>query len=134
MEIPDDVRAVIELFETQLAKVGFPDVDAAVLRRQADEFRAEVAKVDRARAALEAAVAASDAKLTALCETAQRAIAYALIYSQSHPDRQELADALAIVTTPPTSTLTAPGPKKRGRPRKHNVELFSVPDPASATS
>jgi hypothetical protein len=47
-------RAVIDLFATQLAKVAFPDVDAALLRRQADEVRAEAIAVARAREALAA--------------------------------------------------------------------------------
>ncbi|MCX5742374.1 MAG: hypothetical protein NT062_07745, partial [Proteobacteria bacterium] len=56
--VPPEIRAVIELFTSQLAKVPFPDVDAASLRREADELRAEAATVARAREALAAALAA----------------------------------------------------------------------------
>ena len=47
--VPADVRAVIELFGSQLAKIAFPDVDAASLRREVDELRAEAKQVARAR-------------------------------------------------------------------------------------
>jgi hypothetical protein len=87
----------------------------------------------RARAALDEVLAASETKLAALRETARRATAYAAIYSEAHPERRDLAEALAALTAPapgvqPTSA------KRRGRPRKHNVELFAVPDPTAATS
>ncbi|MDQ3368043.1 MAG: hypothetical protein M3680_21670, partial [Myxococcota bacterium] len=57
--VPADVRCVIELFTSQLAKVPFPDVDAASLRRQADELRADAKAVVRAREVLAAALAAA---------------------------------------------------------------------------
>jgi hypothetical protein len=132
MDIPDDVRVVIELFEKQLAKVSFPEVDASVLRRQAEELQAEATKVDKARAALEAALAANDSKLATLRDTAKRAIAYARIYSESHPDRAGLATALAELTAP-SSNAAVLSAKRRGRPRKQEVQLFAMPDEVPET-
>lgn len=128
MEIPDDIRAVIDLFEKQLGKVAFPDIDAAALRRQADELSADAAKVAQARAALEAALLASEARLSALRETARRATAYARVYSEAHPEKAALAEAISAIDTPkvPQSPV-----KKRGRPRKENIELFSVTESAA---
>lgn len=130
MQVPDEVRAVIELFEQQLAKVSFPDVDAAVLRRAADGLAAEAAKVAQARAALDAAIATSNAKLEALTELARRATAYATIYSEARPERAELAEAIRALTAPAVKPETAV-PKRRGRPRKQAPELFArADDPA----
>ena len=113
--IPADVRAVLELFSTQLAKVPFPDVDAASLRREVESIRTEAKAVADARAALDAAVERSNARLVALREITGRAIAYARIYSEAHPDRQPLAAALAAIVQPP---VTPPPAKRRGRPRR----------------
>jgi hypothetical protein len=134
MQVPDEVRAVIELFEKQLAKVSFPDVDAAALRREAEILAAEAAKVAQARAALDAAIAASNTKLEALTEMARRATAYATIYSAAHPERTQLADAIRALTAPAVSAA-ASAPKRRGRPRKQAPELFArADDPAPAAA
>src|SRR5207249_1427154 len=47
--VPPEVAGVIELYATQLAKVAFPEIDAASLRRQADELRVEARSVAKAR-------------------------------------------------------------------------------------
>jgi hypothetical protein len=129
--VPAEVLAVIELFATQLAKVSFPDIDAQTLRRQADDLRAEAKLVAKAREALDAMTATLAGKLSALNDTSARAIAYARIYSDAHPDRPALAAALASLSTllaRPTAALAlAPTPKRRGRPPKRAAELFDAP-------
>lgn len=126
--MPAEVRAVIELFASHLAKVAFPDVDAATLRRHADELRAETKNVARARDALAAAIGACDARLAALTDAAARAIAYARIYSEAQPDRAPIAAALASLSGPaPASEPSKPG-KRRGRPPRQSPELFDGPE------
>lgn len=123
--IPDDVRAVIDLFATHLAKVSFPEVDAASLRKQADEVRAEARAVAQAREALAAAEAKADARLTALAAMTARAIAYARIYGEAHP---EILDAITALEGPPPVAVI----KRRGRPPKQRdatVELFQPETP-----
>ena len=133
--VPTEVSGVIELFATQLAKVAFPEIDAATLRRQADELRAEAKAVARAREALDAALASFAARRGALCDTAARAIAYARIYSQAHPDRAALATAIAalsetkpvaVASASASASATATG-KRRGRPPRRSAELFDGP-------
>lgn len=129
--VPADVSGVIDLFTTQLAKVAFPEIDAGSLRRQADELRAEAKAVARAREALDAALASFAARRVALGETAARAIAYARIYSQAHPDRAALATAIAALSEPrpvAVASATATG-KRRGRPPRRGAELFDAPAP-----
>jgi hypothetical protein len=130
--VPAEVHAVIDLFANQLAKVAFPEIDAGSLRRQADELRTEAKAVGRAREALDAALATFAARMATLTETATRAIAYARIYSEAHPDRHALATAIAALSHPtpaPASSLTVHG-KRRGRPPRRSAELF---DPAGST-
>ena len=126
--VPGDVSGVIELFSTQLAKVAFPEVDAATLRRAADELRAEARTVARAREALDVALTGFAARRVALGEIAARAIAYARIYSQAHPDRTALATAIAALSeTKPVAVAAAAGAatgKRRGRPPRSSAELF----------
>lgn len=129
--VPVSVLAVIDLYADQLAKVAFPEIDASSLRKQAEELRGEAKAVARAREQLEAARASCAARMTALTETCARAVAYARIYSEAHPDRVALANALAALTTPiaapiagaATPALTVNG-KRRGRPPKRSAELF----------
>ncbi len=130
--VPSEVHAVIDLFASQLAKVAFPEIDAASLRRQAEELRTEAKAVARAREALEVAQQGFASRLSALTDTAGRAVAYARIYSEAHPDRTALATAIAALSeprTPPPPTLTANG-KRRGRPPRRSAELFDAAAPA----
>ena len=121
--VPAEVRAVIDLFATQLAKVAFPDLDAASLRREVEELRADAKQVARARDVLEAAQAACDKRRAGLAATAARAVAYARIYSEAHPERQPLAAALAGLENPPLPTVA---PKRRGRPPRRSADLFDA--------
>lgn len=125
--VPAEVHAVIELFTNQLTKVSFPEIDAASLRRLADEVRTEARAVARAREALDVALAALASRTASLTETAARAVAYARIYSAAHPDRAALSSALAALSAPApvvASAGTPPTGKRRGRPPKRSAELF----------
>ncbi|HEY0194583.1 MAG TPA: hypothetical protein VGC42_25900 [Kofleriaceae bacterium] len=126
--VPPSVRAVLDLYGSQLAKVAFPEIDAASLRRQADELRGEAKAVAKAREQLDTALAGFAARMAVLSDTAARAVAYARIYSDAHPERGELASALTALATPSDGepakpALTANG-KRRGRPPKRSAELF----------
>jgi hypothetical protein len=129
--VPAQVRAVIDLFATQLAKVAFPEVDAASLSREAEELRAEAVNVARARAALEAAEAARARREAALAAVAARAVAYARIYCDAHPERAPLATALAnldvaTAAAAAIATESRPAGKRRGRPPRRSAELFDA--------
>lgn len=119
-------RAVIELFANQLAKVTFPDVDAALLRRQADEVRAEAIAVARAREALDAAQQKLLDRTVMLGDTVTRGLAYARIYADAHPDRQMLATAIANLAAPAPPPPPASPAKRRGRPPRQSAELFAA--------
>ena len=126
--VPAEARAVLELFTTELAKVAFPDVDAATLKRQADELRAEAKAVARAQQALDEMAATLAGHAAALGQTAARALAYARIYADAHPDRTALAAALAALeaaAVKPPATGAIHLPKRRGRPRRQSAELFA---------
>lgn len=127
-------RAVIELFANQLAKVTFPDVDAALLRRQAEEVRAEAIAVARAREALDAAQQKLVDRTVTLGDTVTRGLAYARIYADAHPDRRALATAIADLAAPALTPPAVASPKRRGRPPRQSAELFATPsieEPAS---
>lgn len=129
--VPVDIRAVIDLFTTHLAKVLFPDVDATSLRKHADELRSAATNVALAREALAAAIAATEARLATLTDAASRALAYARIYGDAHPDRQPIVAALAalaVLARPTASAQTTTSGKRRGRPPKQreSAELFDA--------
>lgn len=125
--VPADLQALMDLFTKHLANVTFPDVDAASLRKHADELRAEAKNVARARAQLAAAESASDAKLATLISACARAIAYAKIYCDAQPDRRPIAEAIAALDRPAAPVVSV---KRRGRPPRVQPvsdELFAVP-------
>ena len=117
-------RAVIDLFANQLANVAFPDVDGALLKRQAEDVRAEAVAVERAREALEVAQHKLAERNAKLAETVARGLAYARIYADAHP---ALANAIASVAAP--SPPAAPPAKRRGRPPRQSAELFATTAP-----
>lgn len=130
--VPSEVHAVIALFANQLTNVAFPDVDAAVLLRQADELRTEAKVAVHARESLDAALAAFVTRLAQLTETARRAVAYAKIYSEAHPDRPGLATAVAALSEPALSgdaCTTVPG-KRRSRSPRRSADRFEPTMPA----
>ena len=131
--VPAEVHAVIALFANQLANVAFPDVDASVLLRQAEELRMEAKVAAHARESLDAALAAFVTRLAQLTETARRAVAYAKIYSEANPDQPGLATAIATLSEPARSAdacLTAPG-KRRSRSPRRSADRFEPAMPES---
>ncbi|MDX2093353.1 MAG: hypothetical protein SFX73_36250 [Kofleriaceae bacterium] len=126
--VPVEIRAVIDLFTTHLAKVAFPDVDAASLRKLADDLRAAAKQVAVARDALAAASAAMDARLATLTEAASRAVAYARIYGEAQADRHAIIAALDNLEPPAAPSQPSASGKRRGRPpkKRESAELFDV--------
>jgi hypothetical protein len=114
--VPADLRAILDLFTSELREIAFPGVDAAVLRQHADDVRTRARDVERARQALDAARAELDDRTRALAGLAGRALAYARIYAADQP---ALAARLASLDSAPAAAAPpAPDRPKRGRPRK----------------
>lgn len=127
--VPAEVRAVIDLFASQLANVSFPDVDAGALRRQAEELRVQAKEVARVRESLDAALASFVTRLAALTETSARAVAYARIYSVAHPDQHALATAIAALSQPQETAAgsSTPGTKRRSRAPRRRDDPYDAP-------
>lgn len=127
------LRALLELFATELAEVRFPDVDGEVLEDAAAGVREKAEAVARAQAALEAARQALHESQDVLLQKGQRALAYARVFSE---DNAELSAKLEGISLPRATrkgarvegvvaepVTAAPGseehaPKRRGRPPK----------------
>jgi hypothetical protein len=133
--VPADLRAILDLFTSELREIAFPGVDAAVLRHHADEVRARARDVDRARQVLDAARADLEERTRALAGIAERALAYARIYAADQP---ALAARLASLdSAPATAAPVLPEKPRRGRPRKVDrpqLPLDSADDDAEIVS
>lgn len=122
--LSEEAHGVLELFATQLAQISFPEVDAAVLEQRAEEVVAERRAVEAARAALESATAELQRKTEELTALSRRGLAYARIYASAHPEREELATALARLDLRERGPKAAPRREegtpapRRGRPPK----------------
>jgi ElaB/YqjD/DUF883 family membrane-anchored ribosome-binding protein len=95
--IPQSVRAVLDLFATELAELRFGDLDAALLARLAEEVGGAEAAVAEAEAALSAARTRLHDGHEALLLQAQRALAYAKVYAEENP---ELAQSVELISLP----------------------------------
>lgn len=124
------LRALLELFATDLADVKFPDVDTAVLGEAAAHVREKAEAVARAQAALDAARQALNESQESLLQKGQRALAYAKVFAE---DDAELGGKLEAIHLPRPVRRggQAPGepvgaaqgseenaPRRRGRPPK----------------
>jgi hypothetical protein len=122
--LPEEARAVVELYSGALASIAFPDVDAAVLRRQAEAVAEERRAVEAARAALEAASAALQRRVEEMKSLASRGLAYARIYAAAHPEHVELAAGLSAIDSRERGGKSAAkredgaAAPRRGRPPK----------------
>lgn len=120
--VPAELRAVLELFAAELRGVSFPGVDAARLGQHAEEVRARARDVERAQAALDAALGALGERTSALSALAGRALAYARVYAA---DNAELAARLTDLEGGDRPTAPAPvrAPLHRRRRKAERPEL-----------
>lgn len=131
--IAPPLRALMELFATELAEVRFPDVDIKVLGEAAARVRERAEAVARAAATLEAARQALHESQEALLHKGQRALAYARVYAEEDEALSTRLEALALprparkagrsegAEVPATAAEAAP-PRRRGRPPKVRAE------------
>ncbi|MDP9034015.1 MAG: hypothetical protein M3O50_04365 [Myxococcota bacterium] len=94
--LPAPLHTVLELFETSLAGVRFPDVDAQTLGRLAAEVEAAAEAVAVAQAALDTARRALLERQDALYQQAQRGLAYARVYAENDEALSARLDAIAL--------------------------------------
>jgi len=122
--IPPSVQALMDLFASELSHVSFPGVDRAILEQVVIEVRTHTEAVAKAEAALEAARAALRESEETLSSKTTKALAYARVYAEDHPDIRSKVESVAriagVTSSPPGPSREASGdtPKRRGRPAK----------------
>jgi ATP-dependent Clp protease ATP-binding subunit ClpA len=125
------MRALLEVFSTELSEVKFPDVDAEVLDEAAERVRAQAEAVAKAQAALEAARQALAEGQEALLQKGQRALSYARVFAEEDAALSTKLEAISLPKAArklvrPDGTVAAEAPaqndesapKRRGRPPK----------------
>lgn len=140
--IAPPLRALMELFATELAEVRFPDVDVKVLGEAAARVRERAEAVARAAAALEAARQALHESQESLLHKGQRALAYARVYAEEDSALSARLEAIALprptrkpgreAAELPATTTEATPPKRRGRPPKARASEAPLFNEASA--
>jgi hypothetical protein len=115
--IPAPIRAVLALFAAELRGVSFPGADAALLGQRAEEVRSRARDVERAQAALDAAIVALEERSAALAALAARALAYARIYAADHPALVERLADLDLDGERPSAGISPRAPLRRRRTR-----------------
>jgi hypothetical protein len=122
--IPGFAREVIALFAGPLAEVRFPDLDGATLERHAALVEAAHAEVVRIEEELAEARASVSEQAQALTAVAQRALAYARIYTEGKPELE--AKVAAVCERKPS--VPAEAPRRRGRPKRSESDsgLFDM--------
>jgi hypothetical protein len=138
--VATDVMKLIQLFSAQ-ADLRFPDMNASVLHDAAVQVKERHLEVVRAEAMLLAARAALEEDIEALNKKAQRAHAYLRVFAENDEVLAARVDEIslprprrAVVRPDAATTALAPGelgappspPRKRGRPRKVDVNATSL--------
>ncbi|HEX8437296.1 hypothetical protein [Archangium sp.] len=124
------MRALLEVFSTDLSEVKFPDVDAEVLDEAAARVKAQAEAVAQAQAALEAARQALGESQEALLQKGQRALAYARVFAEEDVALSTKLEAISLpraarklarpdgVAPEVVAQNDESAPKRRGRPPK----------------
>lgn len=119
------LQAVIELFDTELGALKFPDVDQAVLREAAARVMTQAEVVAAAEQALATAREGLGDAQEALLGKCQRALAYARVYAE---EDRELSRRLEAISLPRPRTKAAPtSPFETAEPRAGRRGRRSAP-------
>lgn len=116
--VPSAVRAVLEIYQQELAEVEFPDLTAATLHTQIESVLERAREVERALEFVKSARDALDQTREHLMKSAERGLAYARIYAG---DDDQLTARLAEIQLRP-----APAAKPRKR-RKASAPATGKP-------
>jgi len=118
--------ALIDLFESDLERVNFPDVSAAALRDAAESVETQRLAVAAAEATLRGARDALEQTRANHVRLGRRALAYARVYAEGDSDLEARLDGIRRGLDGTKSETSGEAPKKRGRPRKSDVGLFGA--------
>lgn len=127
--VPSSLQAVLELFDSELSHLKFPDLDRAVLQAAAERVEEQAAALREAEAMLLATREALHESLEALQHKCQRALAYARIYAEDSPDLMSKLESVelqrprgprSVSALPGTSQPRPDSAGRRGRPRRSN--------------
>jgi hypothetical protein len=116
--IPAGAQAVIELFDTELAELKFPDIDQSVLAEAAARVLSEASAVAAAEAALALAREGLTEAQEALFGRCQRALAYARVYAEEDRALSRKLDAISLPRGRSRAAATSasePEASRRGR-------------------
>lgn len=122
------LHVLLDLFEGELSEVPFPDVNAETLRAANEAVEVAAAEVERLAAALDDARAGLEQTQQAFERIGRKALAYARVYAEDDPDLGRRLAELSSMLAPKaaSSSALADAPRKRGRPRKSEADLFSA--------
>ncbi|MDH5490490.1 MAG: hypothetical protein OEY14_00805 [Myxococcales bacterium] len=104
--LPASLEGALELYRGPLREIRFPDLDRSRLEAQVEAIRREHELVEEARIGLERAERALEAELRGASELSERALAYARVYAQGHP---ELDESLAAIDRRTGAARREPG-------------------------
>lgn len=111
--IPTPVRAVIDLYQQELAGLTFPGLDAKVLEGAEKTVKDRTRDLEKARAALEAARADLEGAQNGLLAHARKGLAYAQVFAEADPALSETIGGIKLPSTP--SKRAAKGAAKTAR-------------------
>ena len=133
-EASSSLVALVALFDTDLARVNFPDVSGASLRDAAESVEQQRLAVAEAEAALRSARDALEQSRSSYEKLGRRALAYARVYAEGDADLEARLGAIARGLDGTKAEVATDAPRRRGRPRKTDASLFEVDAPARTPS
>jgi len=130
-QIPQLARATLELYNSLLREVRFPDLDREVLEGAAEELRDAQQEVECIESALEQARSVLREKTAQLNAQADRGLSYARIFASGNPQLSARVGEIERMGRT-QAQVSSDGAKKRGRPRKTGQETGLFGDEAGS--
>lgn len=125
--IPTPVRAVIDLYQQELAGLTFPGLDAKVLEGAEKTVRDRTRALEKARAALEAARADLEGAQNGLLAHARKGLAYAQVFAEADPSLSETIAAIKLPSTPTKRAAKGAAKTARKKAKKDATDDAELP-------
>ncbi len=135
--IPESIKELLSLFREELSAVSFPDLNADILEKYAEQVRAKALELQEVQAKIASIRESLDASQNELLQKASRGLAYAKVYAE---DREALMEKLASISIGGKSSTTrkraarteaAEGDNDEAATEKKSRQKKAIPDEPS---
>jgi hypothetical protein len=101
--VPESIKELLSLFREELSAVTFPDINADILEKFAEQVRSKAMELQEVQARVASIKESLDASQNELLQKAIRGLAYAKVFAE---DKEELMDKLSSISLGGKNSVT----------------------------